>query len=280
MSITVPTLPPAQDSLFLTLCGRALDSRSPHPLLADTTADQIVDRLGYDISTQPHAATGMRDIALRAKKLDRIVSRFIDRHPDAVVLDLGAGLDTRMIRVDPPPSVDWYDIDVPAVTSLRDQVVPHRDHAHTLGADLTDPHLLDDVTSGRPAVIVADGLLAFLTQPDFIALLHRLVDDFPAGEIAFNGYTRFHVWALKHYGGTAAIAGGVVNPGFDDPREPERWEPRLKLVEEILLTRAPEIATYPTALRAFTRLAALSTRFSRRGTTVLRYSFDRARHQD
>jgi len=35
----------------------------------------------------------------------------------------------------------------------------------------------------------------------------------------------------------------------------------------------PEVALYPTALRRFTRLAAHSTTWSRRGTTVLHYRF-------
>jgi O-methyltransferase involved in polyketide biosynthesis len=122
-------------------------------------------------------------------------------------------------------------------------------------------------------VIVADGLIAFLAQDAFVTLLHRLVDHFPSGEIAFNGYTRFHMWVLKRYRGTASIADVVANPGFDDPHDPERWEPRLRLAQEILLTREPEVAEYPPALRLITRLAAHSTAISRRGTTVLRYRF-------
>ncbi|HEX5200626.1 hypothetical protein ACFQS1_39290 [Paractinoplanes rhizophilus] len=47
----------------------------------------------------------------------------------------------------------------------------------------------------------------------------------------------------------------------------------LKLVREILLTREPEVAQFPAALRLFTRLAAHSTAISRRGTTVLQYRF-------
>jgi hypothetical protein len=65
----------------------------------------------------------------------------------------------------------------------------------------------------------------------------------------------------------------IRSRGFDDPREPERWNPRLKLVREILLTREPEVAQFPPALRWFTRLAAHSTAVSRRGTTVLHYRF-------
>jgi O-methyltransferase involved in polyketide biosynthesis len=93
-------------------------------------------------------------------------------------------------------------------------------------------------------VIVADGLLAFLTQKDMISLLNRLTGHFPGGEVTFNGYTRFAIWAAKHYHGTQFVADLIESPGFDDPHEPERWNPGLDLVEEILLTREPEVAGF------------------------------------
>ncbi|HEY7272152.1 MAG TPA: class I SAM-dependent methyltransferase [Actinoplanes sp.] len=273
MNTSLASLTPVEASLYLTQCGRALDSRRLRPFLGDTTAGEIADRIGLDCSRFPMPASSVTDIALRAKKLDGVVRGFTARHPDAVVLDLGAGLDNRMARVAPPAGVDWYDVDFPEVAALRADAIGPEAKAHAIAADLTDPGWLDAVPTGRPGVIVADGLIAFLTRDAFVTLLHRLVDHFPSGEIAFNGYTRFHMWVLKRYRGTASIKDVVANPGFDDPREPERWEPRLRLAQEILLTRAPEVAAYPTALRLWTRLAAHSTALSRRGTTVLRYRF-------
>ena len=273
MSITLPVFTPMEESLFLTLCGRALDSLSPHPILADTMAAEIVRKLGYDCSKFRLSASPILNIALRAKKLDEIALRFVTRHPDAVGLDLGAGLDTRVFRIAPPPTVDWYDIDFPEVITARRQLLPERANAHAVGADLTGPNWLDAVPADRPTVIVADGLLAFLAPDDMVSLLNRLISHFPSGEVAFNGYSRFAIWAAKRYHGTQSVAGLIRSPGFDDPREPERWDPRLTLVREILLTREPEVAEFPPALRLFTRLTAHSAALSRRGTTVLQYRF-------
>ena len=273
METTLPAFTPIEESMFLTLCGRALDSRSPHPILADAMAEEIVRKLDYDCERFRLSASPILNIALRAKKLDEVALRFVARHPDAVALDLGAGLDTRMLRVAPPPTVDWYDVDFPEVISARQQLIPDRANAHGVRTDLTDPDWLGRVPTDRPAVIVADGLLAFLTQDDMISLLKRLTGHFPRGEVAFNGYSRFAIWAAKHYHGTQSVADLIKSPGFDDPREPERWDPNLKLVEEILLTRVPEVAQFPPALRLFTRLSAHSAFWSRKGTTVLRYHF-------
>jgi O-methyltransferase involved in polyketide biosynthesis len=113
MTITLPTFTPLEDSLWLTLDGRALDNRSPHPILGDASADRIVRTLEYDTG-QLHIDTNFRlNVALRAKKLDQVVAGFLTRHPDAVVLDLGVGLDTRYARLNVPATVDWYDVDFP-----------------------------------------------------------------------------------------------------------------------------------------------------------------------
>jgi O-methyltransferase involved in polyketide biosynthesis len=273
MATTVPALRPIEDSLFVTLCCRALDYRSPRPVLGDATADRIVRTLGYDCE-QLHIGTDlMLNAVLRAKKLDEIAAGFLARHPDGVGLDLGAGLDTRALRIDVPPSADWYDLDFPAVAAARAGLVPERPDVHAIGADLTRPDSLDAVPTGRPAVIVADGLIAFLTLEEVVSLLNRLTDRFPHGEVAFNSYPRFAIRAAKHSRGTRSVADLIRFPGSDDPHEPERWNPRLTLVQEILFARQPEIARFPPLLRAYYRMASHSTAWSRKGTVVLHYRF-------
>ena len=273
MDSTLPTFTPLEDSLWLTLCARALDNRSPHPILGDATADQIVRTLDYDYD-QLHVDTNLiLNVALRAKKLDQVAAAFLARHPDAVGLDLGAGLDTRMERLAPPSTVDWYDVDFPAVAAARERLIPEHPNAHVVGADVTEEDWLDGVPTDRPAVIVADGLMGFLSQDELVSLWNRLIDHFPSGELVFNSYTRFAIWVARHARGTKSVAELVKFPGMDDPREPEHWNPRLHLVREILLSREPEVDQFPPAWRRYHRLAAHNTAWSRTGTIVLHYRF-------
>jgi O-methyltransferase involved in polyketide biosynthesis len=273
MSTTLPAFTPLEDSLYLTLCCRALDNRSPHPLLGDALADQIVRELDHDVGRLHIDANLINTCALRARRLDEVAADFVARHPDAVGLDLGAGLDTRSARIDPPSTVDWFDVDLPAVVAARERVVPGHANPHALGADLRDGDWLDAVPTGRPAVVVADGLMGFLSLQEVSTLLDRLIAHFPSGEIAFNSYTRFAIWATKHVPGTKGVSGLLRFPGLDDPHEPERWNPRLQLVREILLSREPEVAQFPPLLRLYYRLSAHSTSWSRKGTIVLHYRF-------
>ena len=273
MSVTLPTFTPLEDSLFLTLYARALDNRRPHRILGDATADQIVRTVDYDYDNLRVDTNLILNVALRAKKLDQVASDFVARHPDAVGLDLGAGMDTRAARLDPPSTVDWYDVDFPAVAAARQRLVPEHPNAHVIGADVRDPDWLDAVPAGRPAVIVADGMMAFLSQDELVSLWNRLISHFPSGEIVFNSYTRFAIWIAQHARGTKSVADLVKFPGMDDARAPEAWNPKLQLVREILLSREPEIDEFPPAWRRYHRLAAHSTAWSRTGTIVLHYRF-------
>jgi O-methyltransferase involved in polyketide biosynthesis len=273
MGTTLPTFTPLEDSLWLTLCGRALDNRSAHPILGDATADQIVRTLDYDYD-QLHVDTNLvLSVALRAKKLDQVASVFLARHPNAVGLDLGAGLDTRFERLAAPATVDWYDVDFPAVAAAREHVIPQRPNGHVIAADVRNTDWLDAVPSDRPAIVVADGLMGFLTQDELVSLWNRLVSHFPSGEIVLNSYTRLAIWIAHHARGTKSVSDLVKFPGMDDPREPERWNPKLQLVREILLSREPEVAEFPPAWRRYHRMAARSTAWSRMGTIVLHYRF-------
>ncbi|MEU6715438.1 class I SAM-dependent methyltransferase [Nonomuraea sp. NPDC046802] len=274
MATTLPAFTPLEETLYLTLVGRALDSRSPNPYLGDTTSDEVVSKIGYDLSKFPLPKSKIPDIAVRAIILDDVVRGFIARHPDAVVLDLGAGLDTRVYRVDPPPTVDWYDVDFPTVVKVREQVMPPKPNVHAIATDVTDLRWLEQVPTDRPAVIVADGLIGFVADADFTALLNRLTGHFPSGELALNTYPKYVIWLIKHFHVIGSASVLVRHGGFDDPHAPERWDPDLELVEEIFATRVfPKVATLPPLLRMVNRLVALSPALSRKTTTVVHYRF-------
>src|SRR5918995_569188 len=121
-------------------------------------AGEIVRTLPYDYDRLRVDTNLVLNVALRAKKLDRVASDFLARHPDAVGLDLGAGMDTRAVRLAPPSTVDWYDVDLPAVAAARERLIPDRPNAHAVGADVREPDWLEAIPSGRPAMNVADGL--------------------------------------------------------------------------------------------------------------------------
>lgn len=273
MGIAITEFTPVEQTAFVTEYARALDSRWPRPILGDSLADEIVAKIDYNFQSLGVPSSAVRQTALRAKMLDDRVRRFISQHPNAVIVALGAGLDTGMLRVQPPATVDWYSVDLPHVIALRHEVVPADDHAHSVAASLADDGWTDPIPSGRPTMLIADGLLAFLSEPVIINLFRRIPEHFQSGELAFNDYGRVG-WPSLLVMRLAFSAVGTqwAYRGFKDARVPQTWDPRLTLIEEASLAHAPEVDLFPVGVRVSTRLMGL-TKAGARKARILRYRF-------
>ena len=108
--------------------------------------------------------------------------------PTATVIHLGCGLDSRVFRLDPGPGVQWYDVDYPAVISLREKVFPSRPNYHLVATPATDPSWLDEIPADRPTLLLAEGISMYLTEDDGIALLQHVIDRFGSGELQIDFY--------------------------------------------------------------------------------------------
>ena len=273
MGIAITELTPVEQTALVTAYARALDSRWPRPILGDTLSDEIVAKIDYDFQALGVPSSAVRQTALRAKMLDDRVRSFISEHPDAVVVALGAGLDTAMLRVEPPATVDWYNVDLPNIIALRDELVPAHDHAHSVAASLADDGWADSIPPDRPTMLVADGLIAFLSESVVVNLFRYIPEHFRSGELAFNDYGRvgrLSLLAMKVV--FSAVGKQWAYRGFNDAHVPEAWSPRLTLVEEASLAHAPEVDLYPAGARVSTRLMGM-TKAGARTARILRYQF-------
>jgi O-methyltransferase involved in polyketide biosynthesis len=277
VGIDVSDLLPIERTAFLTQYARALDARWARPILGDRLADESVGRIEYDFAALGVSTSVVCQTALRAKMLDDRVRRFIVAHPDAVVVDLGGGLDCGVYRVDPPDTVDWYSVDLPALTALRDDVLPARRGSHSVGVSLTGNRWTEGLPADRPTMLLADGLFAFLPETVIIDLFRRITGYFGAGEVAFNDYggigwfsrTAIRLLPQQMFHDVGSQWG---YRGFKDAHHPETWAPGLTLVEEASLTKAPEVELFPGWLRYATRLTGLSKTGARKAR-ILRYQF-------
>ena len=277
MGIATTDLSPIEQTAFLTEYARALDSQWAKPILGDTLAHQVVGKIDYDFAGLGVQTSVVCQTALRAKMLDDRVRAFIGEHPDAVVVDLGAGLDSGFYRVGPPSTVDWYSVDLPGITALRDEVLPAAAQSRSVPVSLTDEHWPDAIPADRPTMLVADGLFAFLTEPVIVAIFRRITDHFRSGELAFNDYGRIG-WAsrvaIKLYPQKMFkdVGSQFGYPGFKDAHHPETWNPNMRLAEEASLVDAPEVDLFPGWIRVATKLSGMS-KTGRRKARILRYAF-------
>ncbi|MDI3289865.1 class I SAM-dependent methyltransferase [Polyangium sp. 15x6] len=265
------TLREEKETLLLTVYGKAEESRMPDSLLRDRFAAEAIRRVDYDFSKLKVRRDDMISLAIRAHILDGWTREFIARHPDATVLHLGCGLDSRVFRVDPPASVRWFDVDYPEVIALRRRLYPERPGYTLLGTSLTDPQWLDAVPSDRPAMIVAEGVLPYLREDEVPRLFDRLTSHFPAGEFGFDCYSRLGVRLLRRHQSIKAT-GASVHWALDDPHELEARIPKLVFLAEVKSHDPAQLARMSRGMRLINRVFMAIPALRKVGRMV-RYKF-------
>lgn len=273
----VTGLAPIEQTALLTEYCRALDSRSEKPILGDPRADATVRQIDHDFAALGARPSVVALVALRAKMLDERIRAYVAANPAAVVVDIGAGLSSAVWRVDPPQTVDWFSVDLPAVISVREALVPAHPRARSVAASVLEPDWAADIPGDRPAMVFADGLFAFLDEDAVIGILRGIRGHFNSGTIAFNDY------------GTVSKANQILGrlatsrtsnsphrqwnfPGFKDARTPESWNADLRLIEEASAMHRPETALFPMSLQIASRLSRRIPSIARKAR-ILQYRF-------
>jgi methyltransferase (TIGR00027 family) len=220
-------------TMLVTLYHRAMDSRTKPSILRDHAAAEAIDRIDYNFNQLVMRATsGDRYmVVLRAKQLDEWAVDFLARHPDATVLQLGCGLDSRAFRLDLPEGVRWYDVDLPEVIELRRRLYQEHDNYRMLASSVTEPAWLEQIPNDRPTLVIAEGLLMYLVESDVRRLLQRLTGHLPGGELMFDGIARWVLPMSKLMFGP--LAGFRMGWAIGDGLELERWNPRLTYVTSV-----------------------------------------------
>jgi methyltransferase (TIGR00027 family) len=262
-----------KETMLMTLSGRALQSQWKNPILHDPWAEEAMRHIDYDISKQLTRVAswsmwkdiGPTIIATRAATFDLLTTRFLADHPDAIVLQVGCGMDSRAFRVDPPAGVQWFDVDYPDVIDLRRQLFPesrmaspqreNREAYHLIGAPLEDLRWLEEVPRDRPGLLIAEGVLHYLNETDVKALLNTVVAHFPGGQMIFDICNSMIV---KRAGANVGGTGATYKWGLDDPEDIKQLEPKLELIKEFRPSELVAFSRFPLWLRVLFRAMEFS----------------------
>ena len=209
---------------------------------------------------------GCTIIATRAATFDQLTTRYLADHPDAAVLQVGCGMDSRVFRVDPPASVQWFDVDYPDVIDLRRQLFPERKAYHLIGAPLEDLRWLDEVPRDRPGLLIAEGVLQYLSEAEVKALLNAVVAHFPGGQMIFD---IFNPMIVKRAGSNVGGTGATYKWGLDDPQEIKQLEPKLELIKEFRMHELVGFSRFALWVRALFRAQEVNPALRRMNRPVV-----------
>lgn len=270
-----------KETMLMTLSGRAIQSQWKNPILRDPWAEEAMRHIDYDMSKSYKGVgswgmwnkIGCTIIATRAATFDLLTNRYLADHPDATVLHVGCGMDSRVFRVDPPASVQWFDVDYPDVIDLRRQLFPERGGAyHMIGAPLSDLRRLDEVPRNQPGLLIAEGVLHYLSETDVKALLNAVVAHFPVGQMIFD---ICNTWIVKRAGSNVGGTGATYKWGLDDPQDIKQLEPELELMKEYKTSELIAFSRFPFWVRTLFRVQEVNSTL-RRMERIIVYRYENA----
>jgi O-methyltransferase involved in polyketide biosynthesis len=247
-------LTPEQETLLITLYSKALGC--PDSLFTDEKSREILEQIDYDFS-QLKVPVGTRlTVCIRAKKIDDCVMDFLADHPEGFVIHLGCGLDSRYTRVD-DGNVEWYDLDMQEVIDLRKNFYEETDKYHMIASSVTNLRWLETIPSrGRATMVIAEGLMMYLTEEEVRTLMLKLKDTYPGCEFVFDAYSTLTARSVKAHP-SLKRTGAVIHWGIDDAEAIEKWGVGIRLKEEWYFTQSEAIETLALGYRLIFRLTGL-----------------------
>lgn len=224
------------ETLLITLYVRAMESQRPDALINDEKAVALVTQMSYDFDRIRQIRMDEDDkvtLILRNREFDRYAQDFLARHPDAVVVHIGCGLDSRFERVD-NGQVEWYDLDLPEVIELRRKFIgDDGKRNHLLGCSVFEDAWLERVNSQRqrPFLFLAEGVFMYFEQAQVKSLVLVLREHFPGAELVFDAFAPYLVRA-NNLRMSITKFGVRYHWGLRHGQELESWGDGIHLLDE------------------------------------------------
>jgi O-methyltransferase involved in polyketide biosynthesis len=228
------------ETLLITLYARALEAQCPAPLVRDDQALALVKQIDYDFSRFKLRGHDQVTILMRLREFDCRTRNFLARHPAAVVVHIGCGLDTRFERVD-NGQVDWYDLDLPEVINLRHQLLEETARCRFLGCSVFDRAWLETVRlrAGRPFLFLAEGVLPYFEEAQVKDLVLLLKEQFPGAELVCDAMTPLMI-RLDNLTLSFSKINARLQWGLQHGRDVESWGEGIRLLDEWFYFDRPE----------------------------------------
>lgn len=216
-------------TLLIPLRARQIETNKKDPLLKDEKAVQILKMLDIKPSEKDKISGGSQTgVVVRTLLVDEIVLNFLQKHPDALIVSLGCGLDTRMSRLDNGKAC-WIDIDFPKIIDIRKKIFSENDRHTMIGASLTENLWHADIPCGKPVLFYAEGVFMYLTQEDVKNIFSIISRRFPGAQIVFDAMCPAAVKNYKRHPDVKKY-NAPFQWGINDLTSLESWETGVKLL--------------------------------------------------
>jgi len=224
-----------QETLLLPLWGRAVESQKDFPLLNDKKSLEIINSIDYDFTSISKNTRGLSQLAWigRALLSDKIVREFIEKYPQATIVDIGCGMDTNFERVD-NGSIRWYDIDLSPVIELRKKFMEETGRRKFIISSLFDYTWMDKIEIKEKVLFISAGVLYYFSEMEVKEFLIKMAEVFHGSEFLFDvaspaGVRTANEVVLKN---VSMSETSILRWGLKKTRDIESWDRDIKIIRK------------------------------------------------
>lgn len=180
-----------QETLVIPLFGRLVCSEHFPELFSDPEAERICNSLDYDFSDKRKKMEskaglfGALEVAQRQYDLRCEAEAYLKDHPHAAVVNLGCGLDDTFRKCD-NGTCRGYNIDLPDVIRVRNELLPAGEREQNIACDLNDHSWMEQIDASEGAVFFAAGVFYYFRTEDVMKLFDAMAKHFPGSVLVFD----------------------------------------------------------------------------------------------
>lgn len=201
-------------TLYIPLYGKACVSRRGL-FLEDKKAEQLWEEAGFALKGKARSKWLALYMGIRSAVFDSWLKARLDDNDEAVVLHIGCGLDSRVLRVG-SLGHGWYDVDFPEVMAERKRWYQERDKYRMIPCDVRDAAWLEAVPKGGRALIIMEGVSMYLSPGELYELMRRLCGHFEHISLLMDCYTMLAARLSKYRNPINEVGVSEVY-GLDEP---------------------------------------------------------------
>lgn len=170
-----------EQTMIFTLRPRAEEHGRSDRLFQDSQAVAWFAQVEWPTNYEQAYGDKMQNgIAIRVKTVDDVVERFVAAHAEPLVVELGAGLSTRVSRLGLNPN-QWMAVDLPAALDFRRKFAVEEAPSQQIASSMFETAWFDPLHSVKNEAIlfVAEGILSFFERDQLAELFDQLRSRFP-----------------------------------------------------------------------------------------------------
>ncbi|PIE46622.1 MAG: hypothetical protein CSA42_07560 [Gammaproteobacteria bacterium] len=219
-------------TLLIPLRARYLETKKQNGIINDPKTLEILDKIEHDFAKKGNdvSVSSQLGVSIRTEIFDEEVSKFLEKHPHGVVVNLGCGLDTRFHRID-NGSLLWFDLDVPETIDLRRKFFKETDRFTFIAKSLTDFSWLEVLPTNKPVLFVAEGLFMYFSEHTLKRIFNKIKETYPESEMLFEAMSPHIARNTKKHPDMKRQS-AKFKWGIKTGAELENWDLGINFIEE------------------------------------------------